>query len=115
MIKYGLCLDYNKNIWKSFYDVLRQAKGNAGRLEEVYQIDLMPAEALGLPLNPHMLVSYNESTRHLEDMFKSYDAARKIYEKNKLNPSSADIIPIWKIFKINKKNNQKEKVFELKI
>lgn len=115
MRRFGLCLDYNKNIWKSFYDALRQAKSNSGRLEEVYQIDLMPAEAIAPKLNPHMIVSHNENTSHLEDMFMSYDAARKIYEKNKLIPSFADIIPVWKIFKINKKNNKKEKVFEFKI
>lgn len=114
MRRFGLCLDYGRNLWKSFYDTLRRAKGNAGRLEEVYQIDLMPAEAVH-PYALHMIVSHNESTSHLENMFLSYDAARKKYNKNNLNLTIADIIPVWRIFKVNKKNNKKEKVFEFKI
>lgn len=114
MRKFGICLDYERNLWKSFCGTLRQAKGNAGRLECLYQIDLMPAEAVA-PLNPHMIITYNDNLSRLEEMFRTYAAARKVYNKNNLNVTVADIMQVWKIFKIDKKDNKREKVYEASI
>ncbi|MFH0831643.1 MAG: hypothetical protein V1886_02135 [archaeon] len=111
MKKFGICLDYRKNIWKTFYDSLSNAKNNSGKKEEIYQIDLMPAEAVHLSL-PHMLVSSSKNLRHLEDIFISYESAADFYNKNNLNISIADIMPVWKIFKVSKADNRREKVYE---
>ena len=111
MKKFGICLDYRKNIWKSFYNTLKQTKNNAGKSEEIYQIDLMPAEAVH-PFLPHMIVSSNKNIRHLEDIFISYESAMDFYNKKNLNISIADILPVWKIFKLDKSSNKREKVYE---
>ena len=114
MRKFGLCPDYERNQWKSFYNSLKQAKGNAGKLEDIYEIQLFPAEAIRQS-RFHMVVSYNENTKHLEDIFKSKGKADKILLKNKLNIGMAEVLPVWKIFKVNKADNNREKVYEEQI
>lgn len=121
MRRFGICLglpdnihDFHKYSWKSFYPELRQAKGNSGKLENIYEIQMFPAEAVRQS-RFHMIISYNENTKHLEDMFNSRGKADKILLKNKLTVSMAEVLPIWKIFRVNKADNNREKVYEASV
>ena len=98
--------------WEIFYDNLKEAKEKLGMSQFIYKIDLFPPDVI-VPFGFHMIVSKNKNLKTIERIFSSYDKARKVYEKEKLNICLAEILPIWKIFKIDKKNNSKEKLYEV--
>ena len=50
-----------------------------------------------------------------EGMFSSQKKAWKAYEKTGLDITSCGIMPVWKIFKVSKTDNNREKVYEAQI